>query len=303
MLSPMISKQHMKSFVTSPSFLTLGVILCLCAAFSFHALGQRVSSSPSIYSQVRSAGTLRAAYAVGAPLFSIDPNTKVKSGVFFDVVTIAAAKLGLAVNWTDEVGYGEMIQGLNAGRYNIVGSGIWINAGRGKDADFTIPIYYDAVLPYVREGDTRFDRDLAALNSAEFTISTMDGELGATIAKTDFPKAKTEALPQNSDFSQLILNVTSKKADIVFLSVGAARQFQVANPGQIRAVNPRNPIRVYPVAIMLPKGDYELKQALDYAITEMLNNGEIEAILKKYEKAPGSFFRVAPPYESAAGAQ
>jgi ABC-type amino acid transport substrate-binding protein len=253
------------------------------------------SLGASQYAKIQSAGTIRAAYAVGAPLFTIDPNTKQKSGLFFDLVTAAAAKLNLKVGWTNEVGYGEMIAGLNAGKYDIVGSGVWMNAARGKDADFTIPVYYDAVLAYVRESDTRFDNDLSILNSPHFTISTMDGELGAAIAQEDFPKAKTVALPQNADFSQLIQNVINDKADVVFLAVAPARQYQMANPGKLRAIPTSRPVRLFPVTILLPKGSYELKQALDAALSEMQNSGETEQLLKKYEAVPGSFLRVASP--------
>ena len=48
-----------------------------------------------------------------------------------------------------------------------------------------------------------FDKDLSILNSPSYTISTMDGELGAAIAATDFPKAHTEAIPQMADFGTL----------------------------------------------------------------------------------------------------
>ena len=258
--------------------------------------GPTTTHTQSVYNQIRTNNTIRAAYAIGAPLFVIDPNTKQKSGIFYDLVEHAAAKIGLKVSWTEEVGYGEMIQGLTAHRYDIVGSGVWINGARGKDADFTIPAYYDAVLADTREGDTRFDNDLSILNSPTFTISTMDGELGATIAKTDFPQAKTEALPQGADFTQLILNVVGKKADVVFLALAPARSYQAQNSGTIRAVASGKPVRVFPVSILLPKGEYELKQSLDYALTEMLTNGEVEAILRKYEKVPGSFVRSAHPY-------
>ncbi|MDP2605455.1 MAG: transporter substrate-binding domain-containing protein [Deltaproteobacteria bacterium] len=271
-------------------------VLFVFGGLSFKTAGQRVISQ-SVYAQIRSAGTIRAGYAVGAPLFMIDPNSKQKSGIFYEILNAAAAKLGLKVDWTEEVGYGEMIQGLNAHRYDIVGSGVWINGARGKDADFTIPAYYDAVLAYVREGDARFDKDLSILNSPGYTISIMDGELGATIAKTDFPRARTEELPQNADFTQLILNVVNGRADLVFLALAPARQYQAANPRKIRAVNPNRPVRVFPVAIILPKGEYEIKHALDYALTEMLTNGEIDSILKRHEKIPGSFFRSAPPYQ------
>lgn len=252
------------------------------------------------YEQIQSSGTIKAAYAVGAPLFMIDPNTRAKSGIFYDILNAAAGKLSLKAEWTEQVGYGEMIQGLNAHRYDAVGSGVWINGARGRNADFTIPVYYDAVFPYVRVDDTRFDTSLTALDSPAYTISTMDGELGAAIAKTDFPKAKTLELPQSADFSQLIENVLNHKADVVFLALAPARQYQSTNPEKIRAVDKAKPIRVFPVAIMLPKGDSQLRTSLDYALTEMLTDGEIDAILEKYEIVNGSVLRVAPPYQLVA---
>jgi len=271
----------------------LGVILLL----SFRPAPDGEPHTRPLYSQIRDSGTIRAAYAVGAPLFTIDPNTQHKSGIFYDIVTTAAAKLGLKVNWNEQVGYGEMIQGLNAGRYDIVGSGVWINADRGKDADFTIPVYYDAVYPYARPTDTRFDKNISILNSPDHVISTMDGELGAAIAKADFPKARTLSLPQTSDFTQLILNVTTGKADVVFLAASAARAYQSVHPDQIKVVNAATPVRIFGDAIMLPQGQYTLREALNIALTEMLNDGEIDAILQKYETVPGSFLRVAPPYQ------
>jgi len=282
-------------------------VVSLIVVFLFSMYWSRgtapVPDSTSAYSQIRSSGIIRAAYNVSAPLFVIDPNTKQKSGLFYDIINSAAAKLGLKADWVEEVGYGQMIEGINAHRYDIVGSGIWINAGRGKDADFTIPLYYDAVLAYVKDNDNRFSANLSELNSPNFTISTMDGELGETIAKTDFPRAKTAALPQSVDFTQLILNVVNGKADVVFLSLAVARQYQEANPHQIKAANSDKPVRVFPVAILLPKGAYDLKQSLDYAVSEMLNAGEVDGLLEKYEKVPGSFLRVASPYSAAGQSQ
>lgn len=271
----------------------------VCVALYLFLPSNLLRSAPtpeaSVYEKVRKEKKLRAAYAVGAPLFLVDPNTKRKSGIFFDIVEKAAKQLGLVVEWTDEVGYGEMIQGLSQRRYDIVGSGVWLNADRGASADFSIPAYYDAVYAYVREGDKRFDKDLPILNSPQFTISTMDGELGAKIAKSDFPKASTTQLPQAADFTQMILNVVNKKADVVFLALAPAREYQAANPNKIRVVG-TDPVRVFPVALLMRKGEYDLKQSLDAALTEMLTNGDIEAILLRYEKAPKSFLRTALPY-------
>ena len=123
----------------------------------------------------------------------------------------------------------------------------------------------------------------------------MDGELGATIARSDFPRARRLELPQNADFSQMIANVVARRADVVFLAAGAAAEYQTANPGRIVKASAQ-PVRVFPDAIMLPQGQYELRQALNYALLEMLNDGTVERILRRYEQSPGTFLRVAPPY-------
>lgn len=245
--------------------------------------------------KVQQSGLLRAAYAVGSPLFVIDPNTKTKSGVFHDILEEAANRLGLSVDWSEEVGYGEMIQGLKNGRYDIVGSGVWINSSRAKGASFTRPAYYDAVFAYSAFDDDRFNEGLDILNSKDYTISTMDGELGAAIALSSFPKANTLALPQFADFSQMILNVVTDKADIVFLASAPARSFQEARPNTIKIAD-ENPVRIFPNAFMLPQGSIQLKNALNFTLGEMLNDGTIETILKRYESSPGLFLRIANPY-------
>lgn len=86
----------------------------------------------------------------------------------------------------------------------------------------------------------------------------------------------------------------------MFLAAAPARAYQAANPGQIQGVDPTKPIRIFPNAIMIPQGQYELRQALNYALMEMMNDGEIETILRKYEGVPGSFLRIALPYQPAA---
>lgn len=257
------------------------------------------SSYVSVYPKVRERGTIRAAYYVGAPYFVIDPKTGKKSGIFHDVMESAASKLGLEVEWTEEVGFGEMAEGLRAGRFDAVASGVWISPDRAKNAGFTIPILYDAVFPYVRTDDKRFDGDLGTINLPSVTISTIDGEMASVIATADYPKAKTLSLPQSTDFTQMILNVASKRADITFLALGPAEKYRRANPGQIRNLTPQHPTRVFPAAIMVPQGDYALANALNLTLAEMLNTGEIDAIISRYEEEPGAHLRVIRPYDLA----
>lgn len=275
----------------------IALVVSIGASLLLPGGSQTVAANMSLLDRIQADGEVDAAYAVGAPLFVIDPNSREMSGIFHDVTTEAFNRLGVTVNWTLQVGYGEMIEGLGAGRYDVVGSGVWINSSRARGAAFSVPIFYDAVFAYTRVGNEQLaDLGLPNLDSDEYVISTMDGELGAAIARSDFPNARRLELPQNSDFSQMILNVTEGRADVVFLAAAAARSYQVANPGRIVAINPEDPVRVFPNAIMVPQGAFALRQALNYALLEMQNDGTIDRILDRYEHEPGSLLRVAVPY-------
>ncbi|MCG8011895.1 MAG: transporter substrate-binding domain-containing protein, partial [Candidatus Thiodiazotropha weberae] len=117
------------------------------------------------------------------------------------------------------------------------------------------------------------------------------------IAKTDYPQAKRESLTQLSPFTQNLLNITSKKADLTFAEPGIIQEFLVNNPGSLKELAPDKPLRTFGNSIVVPRDDYELKQFFDIALQELLYSGRIDKILDKYEPVPGVFPRAAIPYQ------
>lgn len=287
-------------------WITVALSACVAAfvaiaIISLHGRLENVSESRvsrDRYNAILDKGVIRAGFYVGAPYFTIDPNTKRQGGIFYEIVEGIAKKLNLKVEWTEEVGFGEMAEGLNGNRFDVIGSGVWINASRGAVADFSIPVIFDAVGLYSRMDDHRFDANASKANSKATRISTIDGEMAAAIAQQDFPEATIVSLPQNVDFTQMVLNVLDNKADVTLLGLATASKYNATHPGKIRNVDPAHPLRVFPTAIMLPQNEYALKRAIDLALTEMINNGEVEAIVSRYEEAPGSHYRVAPEFTS-----
>ncbi len=61
-------------------------------------------------------------------------------------------------------------------------------------------------------------------------IGTIDDATAEQIANEDFPKSKCLALPQLSDFSQLLNNIVTGKADVTFTEPADAIAFQKHNP-------------------------------------------------------------------------
>jgi len=228
-----------------------------------------------------------------------DPNTQKITGICVETLEAAAKNLGLKVQWSEEVGWGTMIEGLQTNRYDLVCSGIWPSSTRARLVDFSTPLFYSGIGAYGRPNDTRFAGNLAAVNAPSVKIATIDGEISDIISRTDFPSAQKISLPQLSDVSQLLLNVATGKADVTFVETYTAYQFLKSNPGTIKNVVAEKPIRVFGNTVMFRRGQSEFKAMLNTAFEELLNSGYVDRLIDRYEPRPGTFYRVNYPYRLA----
>lgn len=254
------------------------------------------AAAMSVRQRVLSSNTIRAAYLVRPPNIIKDPNTGKLSGIFVDVLEEIGHRAGLRIEWVEEVTWSTMMEGLNSGRYDIVGTGIWRNATRGKAADFTLPLFYSGVGAFVGAGDHRFDDNLGRLNDTSIKIATIDGEMAEIIARTEFPAAQTVALTQVSDTSQLLMEVQSGKADATFLAAQIGARYIEKNPATVRNITLSAPLRVFPESMVIRSGEYDFKAMLDAAITELVNSNFVEKTIRKYDTHPESYYLVALSY-------
>jgi len=70
------------------------------------------------FDRVMRTNTLRCGYVVLPPQFIQDPKTGHFSGVAYDVVMEVAKRLQLKVEWTEQVNFATVGEGLKAGRYD-----------------------------------------------------------------------------------------------------------------------------------------------------------------------------------------
>lgn len=257
-----------------------------------------IKSHPNLYDKVMQTGEIRVGYYNGAPYFVKNPNTDSIYGIFAEVLDSVGANLGLKINWIGEANFPTMATDLEDGKFDIIGSGIWISSERAKVADFSVPILYDVVGAYCRADDNRFDKSLSSINDSRIKISTIDGEMAATIAQKDFPKAEVFSLPQSSDFTLMLKNVVDKKADVTFLGLGPANTFISKNPGSLKAISLNSPVRVFPTALMIKRNEYEFNRMINLALLDLINNGVVDKIIAKYESYPLSHYRVAKTYRT-----
>ena len=251
----------------------------------------------SPYARAIEAGKIRAAFAIYEPLCMRNAETGELQGIGVDILKEAGQRLSLDVEWTEEVGWGTIFEGLQSNRYEVFGAGVWQNGSRGRVGIFSIPMYYNAIKVWGSAGDELID-DLSTLNRPDVRISTQDGAMDDLIAKSDFPDAQQVSLPQLTQWSDVLLNITTGKADITFAEPSAVNLFLEHNPGTLRELHPQKPVRVFPTCFAFKQGAFRLKAMIDSAMVEMHNDGTIDRIVAKYEASPGAFYRLAVPYNT-----
>lgn len=286
----------MKGKTGASYFLVL--VLAVVASIVTSAL-QRPHSTirqrSSLYDRVVKTGKIRCGYVVYPPGCIKDPNTGKLSGISVDLLEKVGQNLGLKVEWTEEVGWGSMIEGLQTDRYDMIGAAIWANTTRAKQVDFSMPFFYSGVGVYVRKGDKRFAENLSAIDSPSVKIATIDGEMADVIARADFPSAERVSYPQTSDVSHMLLALATRKADVGFAEPYIVDEFLKSNPGSIENLAMERPIRVFPNTMLFRRGEYEFKAMLDTAIGELVNSGYVDKLIDKYD-TEGTLYRNAYPY-------
>lgn len=272
-------------------------LVALFVAFTHNSRNDDVKEL--VFANVLKTGVLRCGYTSFEPLVTIDPNTKEMSGINYEIVTEAAKRLGLKVNWVEDVPWSDIAVGLKSNRFDAFCTGLWPGSNRARNTLFTTGIFFDPVAVFVRADDARFTDDPLKLNDPAYTLAYAEGDATEAMIKARLPLAKGLPLTGFSSIGELFSQVTTKKADASLGTRITGVQFMEANPGLIKEVVPKGrPFRIQPVTLGLPEGEYGLKKMLDATIFEMQDDGTVDRIVKKYVGGrEGMLYRQKIEYE------
>lgn len=268
------------------------LMLVLALPLSVHA-----DDYQSAFDRVMATNTLRCGYIIYPPQLSKDTNTGALSGIAYDLTERMGKDIGLKIEWVEEVGPGTMLDGLQTGRYDMVCNPLWATTPRTRIAAYSVPAFFTAINAYVRADDHRFDGDLRGLDDPAMIIATLDGGTAAQIARDDYPQAKVFSLPEMSDFSSLLLNVQTGKADITFSEAAQFADFDRHHPGALRNATPDHPVRLVANAFPVLSSETRLLGMINTALTNLHYDGTVDKVLTHYEPAPGTWRRLAQPYQ------
>ncbi|MEI8223906.1 MAG: transporter substrate-binding domain-containing protein [bacterium] len=260
------------------SIIIIGIIAVIALILGITTLSR--NKSISVAERVVSKGEIRIGYIVYPPLLLKNPVTGELSGISYDLVEAAAKNLGLKTNWVEEVGWGTAIEGLKTKRYDILGTQMWPNSARAREAAFSLAPMNSTIYPYARPNDYRFN-SLESINSSNITIGVLDGEMASFIAEQDYPNAKVNALPQLSSYSEVFLNILNKKSDVAFVEPSVANDFLEKNPGSVVRIG-NEPVRTLGNSFAFARGEDSMVTMWNIAMQELINDGTVKRTLEKY---------------------
>jgi ABC-type amino acid transport substrate-binding protein len=239
------------------------------------------AETDKVYNKIIQSQTIECGYADWAPFLSIDANTHEVSGIMRDVWEAIGKKLGLKIVWKSFVGWGDITEAVRTNKIDVFCVGVWPDAGRTKNMLLSRPVFYNPAYLFARADDTRFDNNYESLNNPDHTVIGQEGDVTGSLLGIKFPKAKSAHIPPMAMQSDMWLSLVAKKGDVVLMDLPYAQQYMKENPGKIRQVKGA-PVAIFPTAIPLAVGEYQLKGILDAVLNDMINDGTIAALIKKY---------------------
>lgn len=245
--------------------------------------------------QVKRTGTIRCGYLVWPPLQTRDPNTGKIGGPFAEILEEAARQLKLKIAWTAETSTDHMLQDLAVNRFDMICIPAVQSPSRAREADFSVPMFYHSIELYVRKDDTRFDNAFDHVNRPDIKVAAMDGQYSGIAANENFPDATHVSLPQMLNSMDLLMMVTTKKADVVAMDPHSFAVFEKTNPSLLRPAK-GGPLRMVATGFPLPPDEPAFKDMINTTLAYLHDSGFIDKTLKKYDN-PVPFIRVAKPYE------
>jgi ABC-type amino acid transport substrate-binding protein len=256
---------------------------------------------PNLYDRVMKATVIRIGYTIYPPGVMKGQDGKLQ-GIAVDVLNEAASRLNLRAEWAEEVGWATQIEGLDARRYDIIGTAVWPNPKRARLTTLSKPLFYSPLYLYARSDENRFPSgfDLNDLNKESVRISAIEGATAETIVKGQFPKAQRVTLPQTADVAQSFLDLVGNKADLVITEPWHAKKFLNAQPGAVKNILPKRPLRVFGNCFMFSRDETAFENMLNFVIEDLHQSGFVEQTIRKYEtteKLENALVRVAPDYD------
>lgn len=169
-----------------------GCLIGLCALVLGCDGGEhRNQPGETTLQRIRRTGVVRIAYANEAPYGYKDPQTGRVTGEAPEIATVILKKVGVDEIQATITDFGQLIPGLNAGRFDLIAAGMYITPERCKQIHFSNPTYAIGEAFLVKQGNPK------ALHSYEDVLTSGDAKIGVVGGTVELQIAEKAGIPDS----------------------------------------------------------------------------------------------------------
>jgi len=207
----------------------------------------------------------------------------------YDVVLLKALAKDLKVKLDiKNLDFNGLIPGLVAKKFDMVSVGLSATPERRKSISFSRPYVPYAQILAAAKSDTT-PATIAAWNSSNKTITSLQGSTAEALVKKTFPSATSSSFPdQNAAF----LEVSTGRANGIVVENYLLAQFNKSNNNALKEVAFPKPLHVEYGSYAVQKGNLSLAQYLSKYICSIQKSG---AMGKAYQATIGAPLPQMPP--------
>jgi len=275
-INPFLCYKNTSSFLQGNfimrHFLVLFLALVLCST--------QAMADDSALARIRKNQEINCGVYVLGSIFSYDKSGK-PGGLTVDLMNEIGDRTGLKVKYTEISSFATLFEDLKTGHFDMICSPLLLIPSTSMKGIPGAFIMEDPIHIYTEAGtDMSGVTSLDQLNNEKYIFVGLDGELGGLYAPRLFPKAKLNLLPLGTPFSNLFMEVLTKKANFMIMSELAFNAYAKDNPGKLKPVTDKS-IYDSSVRFFYPEGSETLRANIDVMVDDMRRDGTLDKLLKQ----------------------
>lgn len=256
------------------TMLFLSTLMALAVA---GAASAQATQPGDLLAKARAAGVIRVANTQSSPPWSLIDDKNQPSGYDVEVAREVVKRLGIAKVVFVADSYKNFVEGLRVGKYEIVMNDLTPTPERGKQVDFAAPYGVEDFRIFVR-ADTGDINGRADLRGKRVGVTT--GTTNESWARENLTQSDIRAY-DNGGF--VYADLRNRRIDAVISSHFAGLKYAAASRMPVREVG--DPLVYQLSAPAVAKGQPALREALSKVVNEMIADGTIDRLAKRWVAA------------------
>ncbi len=235
------------------------------------------------YDRVIRTGTIRCAYISWKPYSFKDPNEPEAPphGSSADIMTALANRLGLKVEWTEEIGWGTIGEGFATGRYDAVCTQMWPDAPKLRNFQLGSAMFFSDIRPYATAAaaSTLKANDI---DRPATRIAVIDGALSQNVVSEAYPKATQVRLAPSVSSGEYYLTLTTGKADLIVSDADELTAQEQAGLAPLALLPNAPTLRVLPHVFAFPGDDLRFAAMMNQGLALLRADGFFRTVKNRY---------------------